>query len=106
MKFEHKQIENSKLLLSLSGDFDAVGANGIRSQLQNICESTSADTVVFDIGEVQFIDSSGIGAIVFLFKRLKEKGRQLRIISAQGQPAQLLQLLRVHKAIPVEMAAN
>ena len=48
------------------------------------------DDVTMELSNVSFIDSSGIGAVVFLFKRLHEHGRALRVIGAHGQPLQLL----------------
>jgi anti-anti-sigma factor len=106
MKVELRQFDDAELLLLLSGDFDAAGASAIRTEMEQIAVQPGPANVVLDIGDVTFIDSSGIGAIVFLFKRLRAQNRQLRISSATGQPAELLALLRVHKAIPIELAQN
>ena len=103
MELETKQFENSELLLLLSGDFDAQGTQEIRQSLKNIVDNPEPKSIVLDIGGVSFIDSSGVGAIVFLFKQLKAQGRKMRITAANGQPAELLQMLRVNKAIPIEM---
>ena len=103
MELETKQFENSELLLLLNGDFDAQGTQEIRQSLKNVVDNPEPKSIVLDIGGVSFIDSSGVGAIVFLFKRLKVQGRKLRITAANGQPAELLKMLRVNKAIPVEL---
>ena len=103
MELETKQFENSELLLLLHGDFDAQGTQEIRQSLKNVVDNPEPKSIVLDIGGVTFIDSSGVGAIVFLFKQLKAQGRKMRITAANGQPAELLQMLRVNKAIPIEM---
>ena len=103
MELETKQFENSELLLLLNGDFDAQGTQEIRQSLKNVVDNSEPKSIVLDIGGVSFIDSSGVGAIVFLFKQLKAQGRKMRITAANGQPAELLQMLRVNKAIPIEM---
>ena len=103
MELETKQFENSELLLLLHGDFDAQGTQEIRQSLKNVVDNPEPKSIVLDIGGVSFIDSSGVGAIVFLFKQLKVQGRKMRITAANGQPAELLQMLRVNKAIPIEM---
>jgi len=46
--------------------------------------------VVLDFSKVGFIDSSGLGALVFLHKRLVSKGHKLKIVGLKGQPLQLL----------------
>lgn len=74
------------------------------------CDSLSADTVqglqpeweellklehnvVLDLRQVDFIDSSGVGLIVFLLKRLQVQHRELKLVRVSGQPAQLLKTL-------------
>ena len=104
MKLEYKSYDDAELLILLSGDFDAAGSSTIRPELEQVAAGPGPAEVILDIGRVSFLDSSGVGAIVFLFKRLRMQNRRLRIRSAQGQPAQLLELLRVHKAIPVELS--
>ena len=52
-----------------------------------------------------FIDSSGIGAIVFLFKRLAARRARLVVTGLGGQPLQMFKLLRLDRSIPTEPAA-
>lgn len=92
------------LVLELHGEFDALGSAEIRHELETVALQDSPEIVFLDLKNVSFIDSSGVGAIVFLYKRLKEKARDLKIVGAHGQPRELLELLRIHKAIPVTMA--
>ena len=58
---------------------------------------------VIDLRGVTFIDSSGIGAIVFLFKRLRAANRELMLVGVHGQVRELIELLRVDHALPVEL---
>jgi anti-anti-sigma factor len=74
-------------------DMDATRVEAMREVFERL--STSDDDVTIDIARVRFIDSSGVGAIVFLFKRLKMRGRNLMIANAQGQPQRLFIQLRL-----------
>jgi anti-anti-sigma factor len=94
-----------ELHVDLSGEMDALGCSKIRSTLEEI-KNKANQTVILNIIDVSFIDSSGIGAIVFLFKRLKEQGREMKIIGVQGQPQELMKLLRISSAIPVTLAED
>lgn len=96
--------QQDELITYLSGDFDALNINQIRQQLEDVACKNEANRIILDLSHVNFIDSSGIGAIVFLFKRLHKEKRQLELIGAQGQPRQLLELLRIHQAMPVTWA--
>ncbi len=43
------------------------------------------------------IDSSGVGAIVSLFKRVKADGGQVLVAGAKDQPLAVLKLLKLDK---------
>ena len=101
MKIERIITECKDLIIKLDGEFDALGSAEIRLELEKLAHQSSPEYVFLDLQNVSFIDSSGVGAIVFLYKRLKENQRKLRITGAHGQPRELLELLRIHKAIPV-----
>jgi len=99
-------LGNEKRKLVLKGDFDALALNSgdIRKQLESVAELARGD-VYIDLSQVGFMDSSGIGALVFLYKRLKSSGLSLEIVNPLGQPLQLLEMLRIHEAIPVTLVA-
>ncbi len=84
----------------LQGDFDALGARAVRPLFEELAAQESGD-VLIDFRAVEFIDSSGVGALVFLHKRLVANNRRLQIAGAEGQPRELLELLRLDKVIPV-----
>jgi len=103
MNINNIETANGNLIIVLSGEMDAQGCSKIRPELEEFSKQAHPHTVL-DIGQVSFIDSSGIGAIVFLFKRLKEQGRSLEIVGVQGQPQVLMTLLRIDAAIPLSIA--
>lgn len=91
--------------IQLSGDFDAHGCKQVREQLESIIESCVSKNISIDLHQVSFIDSSGLGAIVFLFKRIRAIDGNLKITRVTGQPMELLKLLRVDEVIPVEWSS-
>jgi anti-anti-sigma factor len=105
MNINNIETTDGNLIIQLSGEMDALGCSKIRPALEAISKLAYPHTVM-DIEQVSFIDSSGIGAIVFLFKRLKEQGRSLEIVGVQGQPQELMKLLRIDAAIPLSIAVE
>lgn len=105
MNIENIDAPNGNVIIELSGEMDALGCSKIRQDLEAITKQQHQHTVL-DVNKISFIDSSGIGAIVFLFKRLKEQGRSMEITGVQGQPQELMKLLRIDAAIPVSGAVN
>ncbi|MCP3690126.1 MAG: STAS domain-containing protein [Gammaproteobacteria bacterium] len=103
MKCEQKTADCGDLIIELSGEFDALGCSEVRPVFQDVATRLSPMVVFLDLSAVSFLDSSGIGSMVFLFKRLSQTGRSLIISGVHGQPRELLELLRIHKAIPTKL---
>ncbi len=80
-------------VVEIAGDMDAAAMTGLKATFETL--GGAADDVVLDLAKVEFMDSSGVGGIVFLYKRLRVAGRTLRLTGAHGQPLQLLTHLRL-----------
>ncbi len=106
MNLEYINTQNNDLVIKLDGEMDALGCCNIRPELEQITESEASNNVVLDLSLVSFLDSSGVGAIVFLYKRLKARQRKLEISGVHGQPQELMELLRIDKVIPVSMGSS
>lgn len=106
MNLEYINTPNDYLIAKLQGEMDALGCTKIRSELEQIAETKNSNNVALDLSDVSFLDSSGVGLIVFLFKRLKAQSRTLKIIGVQGQPQELIKLLRIDSAISVSTELN
>lgn len=82
--------------LQIDGALDALTAPDIRP----IFDAVVADRrrrVTIDIAKVTMIDSSGIGAIVSLFKRVKADGGQVQVVGARDQPLAVFKLLKLDR---------
>ena len=89
----------------LSGALDAEGASALRPMLEQIVSGASRD-VTINIGEVSFMDGSGVGALAFTFKRLAARGLVLRLQAAQGQPLSLLRKLGLDRTLGLAPAPS
>ena len=72
----------------------------LRPRFERLADEEKAD-VLIDLRKVEFMDSSGIGALVFLYKRLSAQGRKLSALATQGQPRRLLEFLRIDRVIEI-----
>lgn len=72
---------------NIDDDLDAAYVTRLRPQIERLAEA--GEDVLLDLSKVDFIDSSGLGALVFLHKRLVAKGHKLKITGLRGQPLQL-----------------
>ena len=82
--------------LVLDGALDALTAPDIRPIFDKVV-ADGRRRVLIDIEKVTMIDSSGVGAIVSLFKRVKADGGQVLVVGAKDQPLAVLKLLKLDR---------
>ena len=70
----------SACLVTLTGEVDVYTAPELRRRLLDAVDGDGAPLVV-DMSAVEFIDSSGLGVLVGILKRVSEKGETMTIVS-------------------------
>jgi anti-sigma B factor antagonist len=96
-----KTIEGDRCVLKISGELDSITAPDVRATFDEVVESKPAK-VVLDLSSLRVIDSSGVGAIVSLFKRLRGEGCDFNVKGVQGQPLSIFKVLRLNKVFGLE----
>lgn len=99
-----KTISEDTLTLRIEGGLNALSAPSIAPELDAII-GDSVPVVVVDLSELTQVDSSGIAAIISLYKRLRERGRKLHVVGVQAQPARVFELLGLHRVFRVPRIA-
>ncbi len=57
--------------------------------------------VLFDLDPVQFVDSSGLGAILFCLRQLTSLGGELKLCRLQQPVRVLFELVRMHRIFDI-----
>jgi len=97
--------QDQQLVVTFFGDMDAHGVKTIQAKFVTL-EQSHSPQMVLDLHHVDLIDSSGIGAIVFLYKRIRNRGNSLSLIGVHGQPKCLIKMLRIHQHMPVTWSSS
>jgi anti-sigma B factor antagonist len=95
MKCTRADSEND-LRLQIDGALDALTARDIRPIFDQVV-ADKPKLVTVDLEGLTLIDSSGVGAIVSLFKRVKADGGQVVVVRAHDQPLAVLKLLKLDR---------
>jgi anti-sigma B factor antagonist len=95
MKCHRQDLEN-ELRLKIEGALDALTARDVRPIFDQVV-TEKPKRVTIDLEALTLIDSSGVGAIVSLFKRVKADGGQVVVVHAQDQPLAVLKLLKLDR---------
>jgi anti-sigma B factor antagonist len=90
-----------KVVVTIQGEFDAKSAPSVRDQIDGIVEEKPRSVVV-DLSALRLIDSTGVGAIVSLFKRTRAYGGEFQVVGVQGQPRSIFRILRLDRVFGVD----
>ncbi|WP_031515170.1 anti-sigma F factor antagonist [Desulfofalx alkaliphila] len=91
MYWKH-ELEENTLFVRLSGEFDIAVADKLRADLDNILDQSQVRHMIFNLADVNYIDSSGLGVILGRYKRLNKQGGKVAFVSPQPQVRRVLEL--------------
>ena len=100
-----------RLTARLDGEIDHHHVLFLRAALDRVLDDSQANTLIFDLSRVEFMDSSGIGLIIGRYKRMQARGGQTYISAGNAQVDRILTLSGVDQLIrriepPAERSAR
>lgn len=84
--------------ISISGSLDAISTPELRAEIDGVV-GDQRKTIVVDCSALRLIDSSGVGAIVSLYKRARAHGGKVNVQGLRDQPLAIFKLLRLDKIL-------
>ena len=99
--FEFRKTDVGDLsILYMSGSLNALTAEQLRVTINDLVQNRR-EYVILDLSLLELVDSSGVGALVSLLKRIHAFQGQVKIACLRGQPRDIFHLLNLHKAFEV-----
>jgi anti-sigma B factor antagonist len=87
---------NDETKLSIRGSLDINSAPALAEEIDKVVATRPARVVV-DLSGLDLIDSSGVAALVKLYKGVRGASGAFSIIGARDQPLAIFKLLRMDK---------
>jgi len=84
------------VVLRIEASLDALSVGELRPLLDAVVRDQPR-RVTLHVEALTLIDSSGIGAIVSLYKRVKASGGDVVVVGARDQPLAVLRLLKLDR---------
>lgn len=91
---------NGSVIVNCTGEVDLSNAGELRGQLLTALHRRSC-RLVFDLSEIDFMDSTALGMIVATARRAALLGGWLRLAAPPSTVWKLLSSTQVHHAVPV-----
>jgi anti-sigma B factor antagonist len=94
MKFTTREV-NGVTVMDLSGKI-TLGEGGatLRDEVRNII-SKGSKKILLNLGEVNYIDSSGLGELVSAFTAVKNAGGELKLVNLTKKVSDLLVITKL-----------
>jgi anti-anti-sigma factor len=94
LDFESR-VRGPLTVLVLRGELDLYGTVAIEPELERLASEPGVEAVALDLRELEFMDSSGLRAVVLADQRLREAGRRLALVRGPHAVQRVFELTRV-----------
>lgn len=95
MNFE-AEITANTLIIKLKGELDDYMAKSIRDKLDCILFRKDIKNIIFDLSDIAFMDSAGIGLIIGRYKIIKPRGGKSMIVCNNEYTNRILKMSGVY----------
>ena len=92
---------SGRLTVFLAGELDHHVAREALRQLDELLDEYMPRDCVVDLGDLSFMDSSGIALIIRVSRRMRDLGGRARMEHAVGQPRRVLDASGIDRLIPM-----
>jgi len=101
MNFATAEIaEGAGVIVTVPGShLDASNTKSFRDAMQPLLKAHS--TVLLDLQEVEFIDSSGLGALLSCLRTMNSKQGELKLFSMSKPVQAMFELVRMHRLFAI-----
>ncbi|WP_313800114.1 anti-sigma factor antagonist [Cytobacillus sp.] len=98
----NKHHKGKEVLVSVEGEIDAYTAPNLREELWPFSEMENM-TMVVNLKNVTYLDSTGLGVFVGLFKQLKKNNGQLKLIELSNRLNRLFEMTGLINIMNISM---
>lgn len=94
------------LIINISGDIDHHSAKPLREEIDTHLYLYRATTVILDLCEVDFMDSSGLGLILGRYQKISDLGGRLIVANPDNAVSKILALAGMDKLITIKRSPD
>ncbi len=93
------EIIDKTLLIQFDGELDHHSAEEVREEIDGIIESNNIINLIFDLSNMKFMDSSGIGVVIGRYKKVNKLGGKVGIINESPHVDRIFEMAGLYKII-------
>ena len=97
----NKAISNQNVIITLKGRLDTMTASQLDDEAKSI-DFDEVETVTLNLKDLEYISSSGLRVILALYKNLKSKGGNLKIVNVSNTIMELFSMTGMSDYLDIE----
>ncbi len=90
---------DDKIIVTLQGELDHHSAEEVRTRIDDILDKDGYKTLIFNFSGVNFMDSSGIGAVIGRYKKMSLRGGKVCLTNVTPTVKRIFELSGMFKII-------
>ncbi|MDH5716540.1 MAG: STAS domain-containing protein [Spirochaetia bacterium] len=79
-------------ILAVDGDVDLYNVSELKQSIYKIVDDENINSLIIDMKNINYMDSSGIGALVAGQKKVKTKGGKFALLNVRDEVINILRL--------------
>ncbi len=91
---------NQTLIIKLCEELDHHSSDYIRDKIDSEIVGKNPKNIIFDMSDLNFMDSSGVGVIIGRYKLISSKGGKAAISNMKPQIRRIYEICGLKKIIP------
>lgn len=100
MQIRHR-ILGVMMVVTLEGELDQYSASYVKDYLDSLFSDIKVKQIVFDLSELAFMDSTGIGVFIGRYKKMKQRGVPIYICNPSNHAQRIFDISGLYKIIPL-----
>ncbi|HYE83683.1 MAG TPA: anti-sigma factor antagonist [Clostridia bacterium] len=100
MTLEYEYVDRL-LIVKINGDIDHHSCEEIRSRIDKEITLKNPRSILFDMDQVGFMDSSGIGVLIGRYKLIANSGGKAGMINVKPQILRICEICGLQKIIRI-----
>ncbi len=93
------EVENNTLIIHLDGELDHHSTEEVREDIDNAIDSRNIKNIIFELSNMKFMDSSGVGVVIGRYKKIDKVGGVVGIVNSNPHVDKIFEMAGIYKII-------
>lgn len=93
------EVMKNILTVYLDGELDHHSAEDVREDIDNNIDSNNIKNLIFELSDMNFMDSSGIGVVIGRYKKIDKLGGKVGVVNSNPHVDRIFQMAGIFKII-------